>query len=199
MLKMMKLFYNTHHRQRGVAAVEFAIIGMLLFTLMFGIIEFGRMFYVFNTVQEVTRRAAREAVVSDIYETNHPARRLALFGGNRLPAGAEITVDNISIEYLKVEENGTTTVLTGSTLPDNAAENISECLKAKDQPNNCIARVRVSIIGATSSSCPAPNADKACYTPMAGLFGPGWINLSVPIPDSTVIMPAESLGYRGLN
>lgn len=194
MLKMMKFFYNTHYRQHGVAAVEFAIIGMLLFTLLFGIIEFGRMFYVFNTVQEVTRRAAREAVVRDIDETDHPAINLALFGGNSLPAGAEITADNISIEYLKADS---TTRLTGSTLPDNAAENISECLKA--EPNNCIALVRVSIIGTPGSSCPAPNTSKACYMPMVGLFGLGGINLSVPIPDSTVIMPAESLGYRGLN
>lgn len=194
MLKMMKFSYNTHYRQHGVAAVEFAIIAMLLFTLLFGIIEFGRMFYVFNTVQEVTRRAAREAVVSEIDETDHPAKNLALFGGNSLPAGAEITVDNISIEYLKADG---ITRLTGTTLPDNAAENISECLKA--EPNNCIAFVRVSIIGVPGPSCPSPNTSKACYRPMVPLFGPGGINLSVPIPDSTVIMPAESLGYRGLN
>ncbi len=175
MLKMMKISHNTPHRQRGAAAVEFAIIAMLLFTLLFGIIEFGRLFYVFNTVQEVTRRAAREAVVSEIDETNHPAISLALFGGNSLPAGAEITAANVSIEYLKADR---TTILTESTLPDNAADNISECLKV--EPNDCIAFVRVSIIGAT-------------YAPMVGLFP----FLSVPIPASTVTMPAESLGYTG--
>lgn len=173
MLKLSQPYNNVLRPQRGAAAVEFAIIAMLLFTLLFGIIEFGRLFYVINTVQEVTRRAAREVVVSKIDETDHPAINLALFGGNSLPAGAEITADNISIEYLKADG---ITELTGSTLPDNAADNISECLKA--EPNYCIALVRVSIIGAT-------------YAPMVSLFP----YFNIPIPASTVTMPAESMGY----
>lgn len=161
--------------QHGVAAVEFAIIAMILFVLLFGILEFGRLFYVFNSVQEVTRRAAREAVVrwavDDDVEENE-IKRLALFGeSTHLPAGVEITNNNISIDYL----NGSGERLDSSSYPDSARDNITECLK--ETPTNCIAFVRVSITGAT-------------YSPMVGLFP----FLAIPIPDSTVTMPAESMG-----
>lgn len=172
MLKIMKNSQNTARQQRGVATVEFAIIAMLLFTLLFGIIEFGRMLYVFNTVQEVTRRAAREAVVrwTDT-ASQDAAKNLALFGGVSLPAGAEIADSNITIEYLTASGG------TPSPLPTSASDNIAACLTG---PAGCIALVRVSITGAT-------------YAPMVGLFP----FLAIPIPASTVVMPAESLGYTG--
>jgi Flp pilus assembly protein TadG len=145
----------------------------LLFTLLFGIIEFGRLFYVFNTVQEVTRRAAREAVVSCVDNSNtSPAKISALFGGTSLPAGAEITAARINIDYL----NPSNIAITGTNLTSCPTGNVSACLIG---PANCVAFVQVSITGAT-------------YAPMVGLFP----FLAVPIPASTVTMPAESLGYR---
>lgn len=168
----MKKTQNNLHLQRGVAAVEFAIVAMLLFTLLFGIIEFGRLFYIINTVQEVTRRAAREAVVNwrDV-ASQDAIKRTALFGGNSLPAGAEITTGNIEILYLT--EDG----IAPAPMPTTPAENISACLGG---PTGCIALVRVSITGAT-------------YAPMVSLFP----YFNVPIPASTVTMPAESMGYSG--
>lgn len=173
MLNMMKIYHKIPYQQRGAAAVEFAIIAMLLFTLLFGIIEFGRLFYVFNTVQEVTRRAAREAVVRWVNEmdSDTEVQNLVLLGGTSWPGGGEITAARINIEYLTASGG------TPAPFPDSAADNISACLSG---PDGCIALVRVSITGAT-------------YTPMVGLFP----FLSVPIPASTVTMPAESLGYRG--
>lgn len=180
-------------RQRGVAAVEFAIVGALLFILLFGILEFGRLFYMFNTVQEVTRRAAREAVVRWVDNSStSPAKTLALFGGTAMPAGAEITVDNIDIEYLGADG----LEITSGNLPPGPGENISACLNPGGT-YDCIAFVRVSITNAT-------------YVPMVGLFSginltvfpfsqanPFRIDLSIPIPASTVTMPAESMGYSG--
>jgi|APLak6261691555_1056199.scaffolds.fasta_scaffold00405_5 Flp pilus assembly protein TadG len=175
MLKTLKSYNNVFRSQRGVAAVEFAIIAMLLFTVLFGILELGRLFYVFNSVQEVTRRAAREAVVRwavDSTSEEDEIKRLALFGATaNLPAGAEITPARITIEYL----NGNRAILT--TFPDSPSDNITECLSG---PTGCIAYVRVSITGAT-------------YAPMVSLFP----YLRVPIPASTVTMPAESMGYSG--
>lgn len=46
-------------RQQGVAAVEMAILLMPLIFIVFGITEFGRAFYQFNTVTKATRDAAR--------------------------------------------------------------------------------------------------------------------------------------------
>ncbi len=171
MLKVMKVSHNAARQQHGVAIVEFAIVVSLLFILLFGILEFGRLFYVFNSVQEVTRRAAREAVVRWI-DQQSVVKNLALFGRTTLPAGAEITAARINIEYLDVDG----VLLT--TLPASPGDNITKCLS--DPPVGCIAYVRVSITGAT-------------YAPMVSLFP----YLSVPIPASTVTMPAESMGYSG--
>jgi len=52
-------------RQRGVAAVEFALIATMFFTLLIGIVEFSRVLFYWNTAAEVTRLAARTAVVCD--------------------------------------------------------------------------------------------------------------------------------------
>ena len=172
MLNMTNNISNTKQQQRGAAAVEFALIAILLFTVLFGIIEFGRLFYLYNTVQEVTRHAAREAVVRWVDNSStSPAKVIALFGGPSLPAGAEITANNVDIQYLTA--NGAVP----SPFPASAADNISACLTG---PTGCIALVQVSIINAS-------------YVPMIGLFP----FLALRIPASTVTLPAESLGYAG--
>ena len=182
MLIMKRTASRTLQRhQNGAAAVEFALIAIVFFTLLLGILEFGRLFYLYNTVQEVTRRAAREAVVRWVDQAD-TAKSLALFGGASLPAGAEITAANINIEYLTAS-GGTPT-----PFPASAEDNISACLSG---PDGCIALVRVSITGATGASCDPPFTASACYAPMMGLFS----FLKVPITDSTVTMPAESLGF----
>lgn len=52
-------------RQGGVAAVEFAVVAALFFTLLIGIMEFGRMLWTWNAAAEATRLGARLAVVCD--------------------------------------------------------------------------------------------------------------------------------------
>ena len=46
-------------RQRGVAAVEFALLAVLLVTLLLAASEFGRAMYQYNTVVKGARAAAR--------------------------------------------------------------------------------------------------------------------------------------------
>lgn len=155
--------------QRGAAAVEFALIAMVFFTLLLGIIEFGRFMYLWSSSQEVTRRAAREAVVLWVSQAD-TARNRALFGGASLPAGAEITADTINIRYLNAAGNP------ASPMPSDPADNISACLDA-DRVASCIRYVEASV--------------SAQYVPMIGLF----TFLAIDLPPSTVTMPAESLGY----
>ena len=47
--------------QTGITTVEFAIIGLLMFIVVFGVIEFGRALFVVNMLTEATRRGARLA------------------------------------------------------------------------------------------------------------------------------------------
>ena len=63
--------------QKGAETVEFAMICLLLFALVFAIIEFGRTLFVWNALAEATRRAARMAVVCP-YLSPFPAQ-VAIF------------------------------------------------------------------------------------------------------------------------
>lgn len=50
--------------QRGAAAVEFGLIAVLLFTLLFGIIQFGIWFWAWQAGGHAAREAARYAAVN---------------------------------------------------------------------------------------------------------------------------------------
>lgn len=64
------LWLPVRTRQRGVAAVEFAFVAMILFSLLLGIMEFGRLMFTWNSAVEATRRGARLAVVCDMNATS---------------------------------------------------------------------------------------------------------------------------------
>ncbi|MGH8437798.1 MAG: TadE/TadG family type IV pilus assembly protein [Pseudomonas sp.] len=51
---------------QGVYVVEFAIISVLMFTLLFGVLEIGRLYYTVNVLNETVRRGARLAAVCNI-------------------------------------------------------------------------------------------------------------------------------------
>lgn len=53
-------------KMRGVAMVEFAIVGAVLMVVLFGCLEFGRATYTFAALNEGARRAARLAAVCPI-------------------------------------------------------------------------------------------------------------------------------------
>lgn len=97
---------NNHRSQAGAAMVEFAIVGSVFFVLLFGVIEFARLLFTFNTLTEMVRRGARVAAVCP---PNHPAiRRVAIFGdpdsgttGKFVP---NITTDNIQVTYLDASD-----------------------------------------------------------------------------------------------
>ncbi|MDP3816040.1 TadE/TadG family type IV pilus assembly protein [Pseudomonas sp.] len=93
-------------RMQGVYVVEFAIIGLLLFTLLFGVLEMGRLYFTVGTLNEVARRGARLAAVCDI--SDPVVLRRAIFnaatdsGASDLISSLE-TAD-LSLTYL--DENG---------------------------------------------------------------------------------------------
>jgi Flp pilus assembly protein TadG len=45
--------------QQGLAAVEFALVALLLFTLLFGVIEMGRLLWTWNAAVVATRLSGR--------------------------------------------------------------------------------------------------------------------------------------------
>ena len=78
--------------QRGVAAVEFAIVAALLCTLLLGVMEMGRLLFTWNAAVEATRFGARLAVVCDMNGSNIKTRMIS-----RLPT---LATTNITISYL---------------------------------------------------------------------------------------------------
>lgn len=65
--------------QRGVAAVEFGLISVVLFSLLFGAIEFGRLLFYWNATTEAARLGARVAVVCDLSDPDIRAKMRSLF------------------------------------------------------------------------------------------------------------------------
>lgn len=90
----------TRTRQRGTTTVEFAIIGLLAMTVLLGLIEFSRLIFTVNALNEATRRGARMAAVCPI---NDPAiARAAVFssGGATSTVINNLTTANVIVEYL---------------------------------------------------------------------------------------------------
>ncbi|MCG2576461.1 pilus assembly protein [Dechloromonas sp. XY25] len=78
--------------QQGAAAVEFAVVAAVFFTLLIGIAEMGRLMWTWNAAAEATRRGARLAVVCSMNDANIKTHMREM-----LPALAN---SNISIDYL---------------------------------------------------------------------------------------------------
>ena len=91
-------------RMRGIYVVEFAIIGMLVFTLLFGVLEMGRLYFTVNALDEAARRGARLAAVCNI--SDPVVLRRAIFNA-ATDAGTSqlitsLATSNLTLTYLDV-------------------------------------------------------------------------------------------------
>lgn len=85
--------------QHGLATVEFAVVGSVAILLLLGVIEIARMLFAWNTIVEVTRRAARTAIVCPIGDTEVLEKALMSdTDGNAVLSG--LTTTNIAVTYL---------------------------------------------------------------------------------------------------
>lgn len=90
-------------QQRGVAAVEFAILLPVLLLIVFGITEFGRALYAYNTLVKATRDAARYYAAQQ--PGNPPAKdaeikNMAVYGntaGTGSPLASGLTTSMVSL------------------------------------------------------------------------------------------------------
>ena len=74
-------------RDGGAAAVEFALVALLLITMLVGIMEFGRAWATQASLAQAAREAARETAVH-IDKTDHIARGVTHFNEVFWPFGA---------------------------------------------------------------------------------------------------------------
>lgn len=90
-------------RQKGVTTVEAAIVAMLALVTLFAVLEIGRVFYVWNALEEATRRGARVAAVCQV---NDPAiGQIASFTASGTPVVGGLSPANIQVSYLDMNGN----------------------------------------------------------------------------------------------
>lgn len=178
--------------QAGVVSVEFALLAVVFFTFLFGVIEVARALYLWNTLQEVTRRAAQMAAVTDFSSPSALAalRRNAVFraSAGALLLGDPVTDESIQIQYLTVSRSGaalTLAPIAAGNMPACPARNVANCI---NDPNGagCVRLVQVQVCGSGAGACPP-----VMYAPMLPL-----VTLNVALPPSTTIVKAGSLGYQ---
>jgi hypothetical protein len=171
--------------QSGTTAVEFALVATIFFTFVFGIIETARLLYVFNTLQEVTRRAATAAI--DIYPRDTAAiekvKQEAVFrtSSGDLVLAPPITDSHVRLSYLRFDLSEIPT----SSLPDDAARNRQIC-SGNPHAANCIRFVQAQVCN--------PSVMGSCEAVTSQMILP-LIDLRVPLHKATTIVPVGSLGY----
>jgi hypothetical protein len=171
--------------QRGVVSVEFALCMLIFFTVMLLTMEFARMLYVWTTVQEVTRRAARSAAISDFSDAAAVSqlRSDAVLGATHVPLAPFLTTARLRIEYLSQSASGLLSPV--SAMPSCPAANAVNC--ARDpHGGDCIRYVRASICTTSAGAC-----DPVPYVPMTPL-----LPIPANVPPSPSLVPAQSLGWR---
>jgi len=176
--------------QAGVVAVEFGMVLVLFLTLVFGVIELARAMYLFNTLEEVTLRAASLAANTDFQDAAAMSgvRQQAVLRGSpgTLPFGAPVTDAYVRIDYLSLSNAGavTMTAIPTAALPSCTANNRISCMKNPYDPS-CIRLVRARICDpAATGSC-----NPVRYQTLFSL-----VSLPLNLPTATAIVPAETLG-----
>jgi len=172
--------------QSGTAAVEFAIVAIVFFLFVFGILEVARVMYVYNTLQESTRRAA--AAAAHVYPTDTAAitrlKQDAVFrtSSGQLLLGPPVSDSHIRIDYLAYDLSE----IPASALPSCASDNQQICM-AKPHSASCIHFVEVRV-------CDPNNTGTCVAAQSQGMFP--LVSLPVPLPTAPTIVPVETLGYR---
>ncbi|MDO6460718.1 pilus assembly protein [Granulosicoccaceae sp. 1_MG-2023] len=97
------------HSQSGLTTIEFAMVAGAFFLMLFAMIEVARAGFVWNTLDTVTRRAARVAAVCP---PNHSAiYKVALFGSADSAEPPSLlsgfTQANLKLEYLDEDFDAT--------------------------------------------------------------------------------------------
>lgn len=187
--------------RRGIAAqagsfmIEFALVFLFFLTFIFCILELARAMYLWNTLQEVTRRAAHAAASADFHDQDamNLVRQSAIFRttAGKLIVGDPVTDEFIRIDYLALVRNGdgslTMTPIPPAAMPSCPARNRYKCL-VNSNDASCIRFVRVRVCQPGDPS----TCDPASYVPMLPLTSATGLTL----PKATTIVKAETLGYK---
>jgi Flp pilus assembly protein TadG len=106
---------ETH--RRGQALAEFGIVVLLLVVMLFGIIEFGRMFMIANMITHAARDGARFASVQPLS---------AFSGGSLSDPAVRDHVEDLICDVVSAEVcSGLAVTVTRAELPDGLGDGVS--------------------------------------------------------------------------
>jgi hypothetical protein len=179
-------------RQHGIAAVEFALTCVILFSFLFGIMEVARLTFVWNSLTQATSYTARTAATTAFSSSQlDTLRQQAIFVVNAsdpMPMTDNITYKNLQVVYLDANQNP----VSQSQMPSCQAENLTNCA-ADPGGTSCVrfVRVRVCQAGSVGNSCiPVPYHPWVSMSAMAGL--------NINLPWFTAIVPLEATTIPGI-
>lgn len=136
-----------HKKEEGATLVEFAVVAPLLFLLLFGVIEFGRVVSAYTTVWTSAREGARYATTSAESDFNSGVPRFRDCDGifDAIQAKAVTTsIDASEVSIVWISPSGTTIAdcdgLSG-VYPDPATK--SSGMWAVDIPDGTVISVKV--------------------------------------------------------
>jgi Flp pilus assembly protein TadG len=168
-------------RQRGLAAIEFALVGLAFVIALFVLVEATRVVYMLSMLSQVTRMVARAAIVtSPTAAALKPAKVKAIVAGpdDRSTAfGTDVTVDTIQVKYLGFDLNPVPAPASGNA-------NIAACTAAPKGPA-CARFVQVQLCQAGT------DCDHLEFKPALPLLA------TIRVPTFLTILPVQSLGCAG--
>lgn len=173
-------------RQGGVAMVEAALLIGLFFTLLLGVFELSRLLFLWNTLANVTRRAAATVAVSAPSADHSAALTGVAFGG------VPLSVPSIDGSYFRVEYLNAATQAVAT--PVSATDNLRNCAQDPQGASGCARYVRVRLCEPDLGS----DCAQVSFQPLFLVAGVGAIEIRFPTFETVV--PVGSLGYRpGMN
>jgi hypothetical protein len=175
-----------------VAAVETAVLMFVFLMIIFAIIEMARAMFIYQTVHEATRFAARAAATTSHRDTaalDRIRQRAVLRDSpGELILGRPVTDRNVRIDYLallrKADGSMSLAPISPSSLPLCPRQNREICMR-DPYASNCIRFVRARICEDDG----AAGCNPVRYQSLVQLIA--W---EAPIPIAQTVRPAESFG-----
>lgn len=116
---------NRRQNERGTTVAEFAVVALLFFMIIFGIIEFGRLLYTHNALTDATRRGARYASLHS-KDDEEKVKNEVVYGSQAsledfdkataIPVINGLTTDMVEVSYVGIPLSETETTSYGTNL-----------------------------------------------------------------------------------
>ena len=90
--------------ERGATLFEFAIVATVFLSVVFGVIEFGRMFWTHNALRDAARRGVRYATIRKNDAAGIQAvKNMVVYGDPNTSSGTPVvsglTTSNVAVDY----------------------------------------------------------------------------------------------------